>query len=129
MSNPKILVIEDDASIRQMYCLKLRQLAYGTFEAANGSQGLKTAEEKNPDLILLDLKMPEMNGDEMLEKMRLTEWGQNILVIILTNISADEAPMKLRLLRVERYIVKAHYTPRQVVEVVTETLKRYNKVA
>jgi DNA-binding response OmpR family regulator len=75
-----------------------------------------------PDLILLDVRMPYMNGDEMLEHVRSTEWGSRPRVIILTNISKDEAPMKLRFLNVDRYIVKAHYTPQQVVDVVREVL-------
>jgi DNA-binding NarL/FixJ family response regulator len=67
--------------------------------------------------------MPEMNGDEMLIKLREHEWGADMRVIILTNISRDEAPSVLRFLYVDRYIVKAHYTPSQVIETVEEVLR------
>ncbi len=72
--------------------------------------------------------MPIMTGDEMLVKMRSSEWGSHIRVIILTNISRDEAPSKLRLLNVDRYIVKAHTTPSQLANTVSELLSPPNKV-
>jgi len=75
-----------------------------------------------PDLLLLDLLMPGMNGDEMLELMRAEEWGASVRVIILTNISRSEAPMTLRFLSVDRYAVKAHHTPSQIVEIIYEVL-------
>jgi DNA-binding NarL/FixJ family response regulator len=66
--------------------------------------------------------MPVMPGDEMLEKMRRTDWGSTIRVIVLTNISRDEAPRSLSLLNVDRYIVKAHHTPAQVLDIINEIL-------
>jgi DNA-binding NarL/FixJ family response regulator len=66
--------------------------------------------------------MPEMSGDEMLEKIRATDWGSKPRVIILTNISRDEAPHNLRFLNVDRYIVKAHHTPSQVIDIVNEVI-------
>ncbi len=118
----KIAVIEDDHAIRSMYEFKLNNSGYMAKTAENGIQGFKLVESFTPDLILLDVKMPEMNGDELLEKIRQTEWGASIRVIILTNITRDEAPMSLRLLNVDRYIVKAHHTPTQVVSAVDEVL-------
>jgi hypothetical protein len=63
-----------------------------------------------------------MSGDEMLEKLRATDWGSSIRVVILTNISKDEAPKNLRFLHVDRYVVKAHHTPTQVLEIIKEIL-------
>ncbi len=62
--------------------------------------------------------MPEMNGDEMLQKLRATDWGEKIKVIILTNKGEQEAPEILKTLNVRRFIVKAEMTPRQVAEMV-----------
>ena len=118
----RIAVIEDEVSIAHMYQFKLKQSGYEVAVAYNGQAGLAEAEAFKPHLILLDLRMPIMSGDEMLEELRKTDWGSQIRVIILTNISKDEAPAKLRLLNVDRYIVKAHYTPSQVVRVVEEVL-------
>ena len=119
----KIAVIEDDASIAQMYQFKLQLSNFDVQCAYDGAEGLKLAKDFLPDLILLDVKMPVMGGVEMLERLRAEDWGQNMRVIILTNISRDEAPQVLRFLNVDRYIVKAHHTPQQVLNIVREVLQ------
>lgn len=118
----KIAIIEDDLSIAEMYAFKLKSSGFHVATAANGKEGLALARSFCPDLILLDLLLPDISGDEMLEKLRATDWGASIRVVVLTNLTKDEAPMKLRFLHVERYIVKAHYTPAQVLQVVQEVL-------
>ena len=118
----KILIIEDDAPIRTMYELKLKNSGFLVQSAHDGDVGLVNAKTFMPDLILLDLRLPTINGDVMLEKLRQTDWGANIRVVILTNISKDEAPQSLRVLGVDRYIVKAHHTPAQIVDIVRDIL-------
>ena len=117
-----IAVIEDDAPIRNLYTAKLELEGFAVVSAEDGQAGLELLEQHKPDLILLDLRMPVMNGDEMLVKLRETEWGASMRVIVLTNISRAEAPSSLRVLSVDRYLVKAHHTPQQIVEVVREVL-------
>ena len=119
----KIAVIEDDLPICQMYEFKLAGSGYEVKTAHNGKDGLQLCEDFRPDLILLDLRMPVMSGDAMLEKLRQTDWGAHIRVVVLTNISRDEAPMNLRLLGVDRYVVKAHHTPAQVLDIIDEILR------
>lgn len=119
----KILIVEDEVAIAHMYQFKLQQSGYDADCAYDGAQGLALAEEIKPDLILLDLRMPVMTGDDMLEKLRATDWGSGIRVIVLTNISRDEAPTKLRFLNVDRYVVKAHHTPLQITQMVNEILR------
>lgn len=119
----KIIVVEDEEAIASMYEYKLQSTGFKVKVAGNGEEGLIVAETFRPDLILLDIMMPIMNGAEMLEKLRHTDWGAQIHVIVLTNLSKDEAPHGLRFLNVDRYIVKAHHTPSQVVDMVSETLK------
>ena len=114
----KIAIIEDDAAIAQMYRMKFEAEGFIVETAENGKYGLQLAEEMRPDIILLDLMMPEMNGDEMLMKLRATDWGKNIKVIILTNMGEQEAPATLKDLQVLSFIVKADMTPRQVAELV-----------
>ncbi len=118
----KIAVIEDEISICDMYRMKLAGAGYDVKVAHDGQDGLNLLEDFKPELILLDLKMPVMNGDEMLAKLRETDWGAEIRVIILTNISRDEAPRTLQFLHIDRYIVKAHHTPTQVLQIVSEIL-------
>lgn len=118
----RIAVIEDNDTVATMYEFKLKLEGYEVKIARDGEEGLQLIEEFQPDLILLDLMMPVMNGDEMLQRLREMDWGAEIKVVILTNISKSEAPMSLRFLAVDRYIVKAHYTPQQVVDVVRELL-------
>jgi len=119
----KIAIIEDDMAISQMYRMKFEAEGFTVETAENGKLGLELAQDMKPDVILLDLMMPEMNGDEMLAKMRQTSWGKDIKVIILTNMGEQEAPANLRDLGVEAFIVKANMTPRQVAELVKQHLK------
>lgn len=105
-----------------MYRFRLEKEGFDVRTADNGSAGLALVKSFQPDLILLDLRMPIMAGDEMLRRMRAEEWGSEVRVIVLTNISKSEAPSMLRLLSVDRYIVKAHTTPLQVTEIIKEVL-------
>jgi len=118
----KIAIIEDETAIAEMYRFKLEQLGYEVRCAVNGKEGLELARTWRPELILLDLMMPEMSGDEILEKIRATDWGKAIKVIILTNISEDSGPSKLRSLNIDRYVVKAAYTPVEVAEIASKVL-------
>jgi len=118
----KIAIIEDDAAIAQMYRMKFEAEGYEVETAENGKLGLELAQTMMPDMILLDLMMPEMNGDEMLQHLRATDWGKNIKVIILTNMGEQEAPEILKTLGVSAFIVKADMTPRQVAELVEQNL-------
>jgi DNA-binding response OmpR family regulator len=119
---PKIAIVEDDLAIAQMYRMKFEAEGFHVDIAENGKLGLALCEQLKPDLVLLDLMMPEMNGDEMLEKMRATDWGKHIKVIILTNVGEQEAPEKLKSLDVKAYIVKAEMTPKQVAELARQQL-------
>jgi DNA-binding response OmpR family regulator len=120
----KIAIIEDDQAIAQMYRLKFESEGYDVETAENGVLGLELIQTINPDIILLDIMMPQMTGDEMLEKLRATSWGKDIKVIIITNMGEQEAPASLKKLGVSSFIVKAEMTPRQVAELVKETLAR-----
>ncbi len=119
---PKIAIVEDDLAIAQMYRMKFEAEGFHVDIAENGKLGLALCEQMKPDLVLLDLMMPEMNGDEMLEKMRGTDWGKAIKVIILTNVGEQEAPDKLKSLDVKAFIVKAEMTPKQVSELAKKEL-------
>ncbi len=118
----KIAIIEDDQVISQMYRMKFEADGFEVQLADNGERGVALVEEFKPDMILLDLKMPTMDGDEALTQIRSHDWGKTIPVIILTNLGEEEAPKSLRKLGIHSYIVKANLTPRQVVSQVKEAL-------
>lgn len=119
---PKIAIIEDDQAISQMYRFKFEADGFEVETAENGELGLKLVENMKPDIILLDLMMPQMTGDEMLAAMRKTAWGKNIKVVILTNKGEQEIPASVKELGVSAVILKADMTPRQVEEVVQKQL-------
>ncbi len=118
----KIAIIEDDVAISQMYRLKFEAEGYEVQVAENGKLGLSLLESQKPDIVLLDLMMPEMNGDEVLSQLRATDWGKDMKVIILTNMGEQEAPEILKTLNVTAFIVKADMTPRQVADLVKQKL-------
>lgn len=118
----KIAIIEDDQTISQMYRMKFQSDGFDVQMASNGRLGVALVEEFGPDIVLLDLQMPEMDGAEALTEIRKHDWGKDIPVIILTNMGEEESPATLKKLGVESYIVKADLTPSQVVARVKETL-------
>ncbi|MEK7153296.1 MAG: response regulator [Patescibacteria group bacterium] len=118
----KIAIIEDDQAISQMYRIKFEAEGYTVETADNGKLGLELIENMRPDIILLDLMMPVMVGEEMLGKLRATDWGKDIKVIILTNRGEQEIPPEVKQLGVTAIILKADMTPRQVAELVKNKL-------
>lgn len=118
----KIAIVEDDQAISQMYRFKFEAEDYEVETAENGKLGLELIEKMKPDIVLLDLMMPEMNGDEVLAKMRATAWGKDIKVVVLTNMGEQEIPESVKRLGVSHVILKAAMTPRQVAEVVKQEL-------
>lgn len=118
----KIAIIEDDPVISQMYRMKFEATDFEVEVADNGERGVALVKAFQPDIILLDIGMPGMSGDEALEKIRQDPINKTTPVIILTNLGEEEAPKNLRDLGIHSYIVKADLTPRQVVSRVKEAL-------
>lgn len=122
MTPVKIAIIEDDVAISNMYRIKFETDGFEVATADNGAVGLDMLKEFKPDIVLLDVMMPEMNGDEMLKLLRKEDWGVDMPVIILTNLGPQEAPATLKELNVNSYIVKAEMTPKQVSDFVRKKL-------
>lgn len=118
----KIAIIEDDSVINQMYRIKFEAEGFDVQVADNGKTGVELVKNFQPDIVLLDIQMPEMTGDEALQRMRSQSWGKEIPVIVLTNLGAEESPKVLRSLNIHSYIVKADFTPSQVVDRVKQAL-------
>jgi two-component system response regulator VicR len=120
----KVAIVEDDQAISQMYRFKFEAEGYEVETAENGKLGLELIEKMKPDIVLLDLMMPEMNGDEVLAKMRASSWGKDTKVVVLTNMGEQEIPESVKKLGVSHVILKAAMTPRQVAEVVKTELAK-----
>lgn len=119
----KIAIIEDDSAISQMYRMKFEADGFDVRVANNGKIGVELVDSFKPDIILLDLQMPEMNGLEALKKIRSKDSSKTTPVIILTNLGEEEADSEIRSLGIHSYIVKANLTPRQVASHVKEAIK------
>ena len=118
----KIAIIEDDAVIAQMYQMKFELDGFEVEISNNGKDGLEMIEKQAPDLLLLDLKIPSLDGISVLEKLRSGRF-KNLPVILLTNSDRAEIPIDIDKFEITNYIVKANLTPRQVVEKVKLALK------
>lgn len=119
----KIAIIEDDAVINQMYRMKFEAAGFDVATASDGEAGVAMTEKTKPDIILLDLQMPRMDGATALKHIRATKIGETIPVLILTNLGEEEAPKELKKLNIHSYIVKAELTPSQVVARVKQALE------
>lgn len=118
----KIAIIEDDPTISQMYRMKFEADGFDVRMAGNGKIGVDLVKSFKPDIILLDIQMPEMDGAAALKLIREHKDSKDTPVIILTNLGEEEAPSKMRSLGISSYIVKANNTPRQVVAHVKNTI-------
>lgn len=122
MAKQKVAIIEDEPTIVEMYKLKFDKEGYDVRTAGDGNEGIKLIEEFNPDIVLLDLMMPNKTGIEMLEELRGKEGGQQVKVMVLTNVGDDATTSQVYRLAPIDYIVKSEMTPQQVFERVQHAL-------
>jgi len=119
-----ILIIEDDKFLRELISRKLINESFKIEEAIDGEEGLKKLQEIKPDLILLDLILPGLDGFEVLERMKDNPGTSMIPVLILSNLGQkDEIERGLKLGAVD-FLVKAHFTPEEIVDKVKEILSK-----
>lgn len=121
---PKILIIEDDPFLSEMYVAKFTQVNFEVEVAIDGQEGLRKIEKNKPDLILLDIVLPKMDGFEILEKIKNNPQLKKIPVVLLTNLGQRNEVEKGLGLGADEYIIKAHFTPTAVVAKVKEILAR-----
>ena len=118
----KIAIIEDNQAILDMYRFKFEADGYEVGVARNGRLGLELLENMRPDIVLLDLAMPEMDGEAVLTNMRATDWGKTTKVIVLTNLGEQEIPEAILKLGVRHLVPKAALTPAQIEDMVKAEL-------
>jgi len=110
-----VLCIEDDALLREILVEKLKSSGYKTLEASTGEQGIEVMQEKKPDIILLDLILPGIDGFEVLTKIQNNKDVQHIPVLILSNFGQAKDIKRGRELGAQDYLIKANLNPSEVV--------------
>ncbi len=111
-----ILLIEDESALQKTIGDALLQEGFQTLSALDGEAGLRLAQEQHPDMILLDLILPKVNGFEVLKSLKEHKETQNIPVIVLTNLESMEDIQKALDLGATTYLVKSNYTLQELVE-------------
>ncbi len=118
-----ILLVEDDPFLVDIYVTRLKEEEYEIRVAENGEKALKELKKKKPDLLLLDIVLPKMDGWQLLEKMTEDNKLKKVKVVILSNLGEKDEIKKGFDLGIVEYLVKANYTPTEVVEEVKKILK------
>ena len=118
----KILVVEDDPFIRSVYEEILVKSGHTPETAKDGREGLEKAEANEPDLIILDMLMPELDGIAFLEKYDLKAKHPNVKVIVLSNMMLQDKVNRAIELGASNYKTKALFSPREMVDLITQTL-------
>lgn len=120
-----ILVVEDEPDMRHALVESLRHEGFEALEASNGGEGLEEAISRRPDLIILDILMPKMDGMEMMKKLRQYNiWGRKVPIILLTNLSAnDKIIQRIVEDQPSYYFVKSDWKIPNVIEKIREMLK------
>ena len=118
-----ILIVEDDEALSGAIAAKLTLKKYKALVAHNGQIGLDMALAEKPDLILLDLLMPVMDGIAMLKKLRADEWGAKVPVVVMSNYSEAEKTAEALSYDVHDYLVKSDWKLEDIVKKVNEKLK------
>jgi DNA-binding response OmpR family regulator len=122
-----IMIVEDDVFVMDIYQTKLEKEGFNVIVAANGLEAMKELEEKKniPDIILLDIIMPYMDGMEVLKKIQVNDALKNIPIILLTNLSQREEIEQGMKLGAKDYLIKSHFTPSEVMEKINQHLKKH----
>ena len=117
----KILIVDDEPMLLSALVDKFTREGFDVITAENGEEGLRSALRDHPDMILLDIIMPVMDGITMLFELRKDDWGKNVKVILLTNLSDPGIPVSLNQ-NISEYLVKSDWKIADVVKEVTKKL-------
>jgi DNA-binding response OmpR family regulator len=110
-----VLLVEDNEAIRELYAVALVQAGFNILMAENGEQGVRFALEHHPDLILLDIDLPILNGHETAQKIRQDSWGKTVRIVFLTNYSDAANVAHAIMQKPEDYIVKVNVPIKEII--------------
>lgn len=120
----RILVVEDETFLVKIYSVKLKKEGFDVVIATDGEQAVQMAAETKPDIILLDLILPKMNGFDALEKMRQNAELKKTPVIVLSNLGQDEDIKRAQALGATDYLVKANFSIHEVIAKIRTVLEK-----
>lgn len=123
----KILVIEDDPRLEITYDTIFQRHGHTVVRAHDGEEGLSKAESENPDIILLDMLMPKLNGIEFLKQFDVKNKHPNAKIIVFSNMDSSDLQQQAADLGVTRYEVKSRFSPSELAQLVNETLAMRDK--
>lgn len=118
----KICIVDDESLIIDMYRIKLEANGFKVISAIDGVEGFNIIERERPDLALIDIIMPHNDGFQLIEKLKNNQTLRKIPIIVLTNLDGPEIREKASRLGVLFFLVKPHFMPSQVVEIIKEAL-------
>ncbi len=120
----KILLVEDDPFLLSMYFVKFELENFKVVTAEDGEKGLSMSKKEKPDIILLDIMLPKMDGFEVLKELKKDDETKNIPVILLTNLSQKKEVSQGLSLGADDYLIKAHFMPSEVVDKIIKTINK-----
>ena len=122
----KILVVEDDIAMREIVTHKLSSAGFVVVNAEDGKQGIETFEHEKPDLVLLDLMLPEIDGFHVLQAIRSNKDKKlaETSVIVLSNLWSNQDMLRMQSLRISAFMVKAYFTTEEILAKVNEVLSQ-----
>ncbi len=123
----KIALVEDDPFLSSMYTTKFELEGFQVVSANDGVNGVSLIKKEIPDLVLLDIMMPKMNGFDVLKEIKSNEKTKDIPVILLTNLNQTDEVEKGMDLGAVDYLTKAHFMPSEVVDKIKKVLQEYHK--
>ena len=123
MSQQSIVIVEDNPSLADIYKTRLELIGYTCFIAYNGITGLYLIQTARPNLVLLDIMIPDIAGDKVLQYMRASDWGKQIPVYVISNLNETDVPADLRELGIVGYSVKANLSNDQIDQIVNDILR------
>ena len=127
-STLKVAIVEDNVALADIYKTRLELLGYECFAAYDGEEALRMIERERPHLVLLDLMVPKIAGDQILERMRASDWGKNIKVLVISNLNEADAPVGIRDKGIEGYAVKSNLTNDMLDQFVNRILKPQDQI-
>ncbi|MBN2087141.1 response regulator [Candidatus Peregrinibacteria bacterium] len=122
VKNIKVLIVEDDSDICEMYAITFMRKGFTVYTAPDGRSAITKFNNKNPDIVLLDIMMPNVDGYQVLKEIRKNV-SKYTPVIMLTNLDANDFTREAQYDDIDEYLIKSHNSPSEIVEKTIEVLK------